>query len=82
MFTKRLPCAEALVDVRVLPAKNGPVGTHADNILVVRADLQTGDAAAVANANTSHFPLVIIPDLHKVIVTSCGGEKKGRRGPE
>lgn len=48
----------------VLPAKDGTISAHAHNVFVVRADLQAGDAATVANPNKCHFTLVVIPHFH------------------
>lgn len=53
-----------------LPAQNGPVGAHADDVLVSWAYPDLCDVATVSNPDVSHFTLVIIPDFdHMVIPT-------------
>lgn len=57
-------CCEASVDVRIIPAKDGTIGTYTHNVFPVRADFHVGDAATVANPNKGHFTLIIVPHFH------------------
>lgn len=60
---------------RVLPEQDGTIRTHAHDVLVPRADLETGDVATMAHSNVSHCPLVVVPHLHQVVITTCIGHK-------
>lgn len=63
------------VQVWVPPEQDGTICTHTHNVLVARTDLQAGDVATVAHPNVSHGPLLVVPQLHQMVVATCGGHR-------
>ena len=59
----------------VFPDQDGTTRAHADDVLLPRTDLEAGDVATVAHSNVSHRALVIVPQLHQMVVTTCIGHK-------
>lgn len=62
------------------PEDDGAVGAGADEGAAVGAQLDAGDAAAVSLPHVSDHTLHIVPHLHQVVVSSCYGLKKNRKG--
>ena len=65
----------AVRTVRELPAEDGSVLTDADDVLLIRTDLEAGDRSAVPKSNVCHCSLLVQPNLLITYVQTRSNER-------
>lgn len=61
--------------MREPPEGDGAVRAGADQGAAVGAQLDPGDGAAVSHSDVSHGALHVVPHLHQLVISSCGGKR-------